>query len=506
MALQKKEVVCVSNLESDVSEEKLKELKKSCSDLLTQDRQRLLIKHPFVGGILMGLDLIPIRDARCRTAATDASKIFIDIAFWSELSPENRTFVLAHEVWHCALMHFARRQGRDPEVFNWATDMEINTLLRNDGLNPPAEVLFPPSELEGHSAEEIYEHLLKQMKKNQSGKKGQKSQNGKGSSQSQQSQPGNGGGDPFDGDGEDGQEDSDNNGKGKPNGGKDGKEKNGGNKNGKLEGQFDRHEYKDLSDMTEEELKEWLEKNQPKDKYGKVGFDKDFNPSISQDAQEKMRQSVIQAAQSHERQKGDLPAHMKALLDQLLQPEVKWQEVLAQFVTKCYGIGRKTWCPPNRRHIHNDTYIQSRRTEKIKLAVCVDTSGSCLGDLPKFFGELKGLVESFGEYEIHLIQCDAEVGSCEFYDEGNPLDIEKNFEMTGGGGTSFSPCYDYIKENGIDCDAVIYLTDGYGDVYPNNPLSVPTLWVITSDGSEEFCNWGQKIKFKSDYKKSYDWN
>lgn len=463
-------------LKSDVSEEELKKLKKTCGDLLSQDRQKLLLKHPFVGNILMGLDLIPVRDVRCRTACTDAKHVFIDIAFWSELDPDQRVFVLAHEVWHCALMHFARRMKRDPEMFNIATDCEINVILRNDGLNPPADVCFPPYELEGKNAEEIYEYLLKKAKKNDKvgGRQNCKGGSGCSGSDDQNSQNGNQSGSQS----------------------QDEKNKNRGDKDGKVKGQFDKHEYTDLSDMTEEELKDWAEKNQPKDKYGKVGFDDDYNPGVDRDAQDRMRRAVVSAAQAHERSRGDIPGSVRKLLNDILTPEIPWQEVLARFVNRCSGIGRKTWCPPNRRHIHRDLYIQGRSGESINVCVCIDTSGSCTDELPKFMSELKGLVESFDNYKVTVLQCDADVQKCDEYDNDNPLEVDKGVEIKGFGGTSFSPCYDYIRKNGIECDCVVYFTDGFGDVYKKNPLSVPSLFVLTADGDDGFCDWGQKVHFR----------
>lgn len=476
-----KQTVYVSNkdLKSDVSDEKLKELKKTCGDLLAQDRQKLLLKHPFVGNILMGLDLIPVRDVRCRIACTDAKHVFIDISFWSELDPDQRMFVLAHEVWHCALMHFARRMKRDPEMFNIATDCEVNVILRNDGFKPLSDVCFPPYELEGKNAEEIYEYILKSEKNKNKCCGGSSGGGSKGSKGKSGGSGGSGSGDKNEDQSNDQEERNLNN----------------GNKDGMVTGQFDKHEYTDLSDMTEEDLKDWLEKNQPRDKYGKVGFDEDYVPSVDRDAQDRMRRAVVSAAQAHERSRGDVPGSVKTLLKDILTPEIPWHEVLARFVNRCSGIGRKTWCPPNRRHIHRDLYIQGRSGESISVCVCIDTSGSCESDLPKFLGELKGLVESFDHYKVTVLQCDADVQGCKEYDNDSPLDVDRGIEFKGFGGTSFSPCYDYILKHGIECDCVVYFTDGYGDVYKKNPLSVPSLFVLTSDGNEDFCDWGQKVHF-----------
>ncbi len=86
--------------------------KAKTTELLAQDRQKLLTKLPFTGSLVMRLDLVPVSDERLPTAATDGDRIFVDIDFYAQLTAEERLFVLAHEVWHCALLHFLRRGDR----------------------------------------------------------------------------------------------------------------------------------------------------------------------------------------------------------------------------------------------------------------------------------------------------------------------------------------------------------------------------------------------------------
>ena len=93
-----------------LSEKELEKLKKQTYALMCQDRQRLLVRFPFTGGFLMRLDFVPVRDRRLRTAVTDGDRIYFDISFCSKLDSEERLFVMAHETWHCVLMHMLRCQ------------------------------------------------------------------------------------------------------------------------------------------------------------------------------------------------------------------------------------------------------------------------------------------------------------------------------------------------------------------------------------------------------------
>lgn len=544
----------MSTTKTTITEEELKELKKKSVEILSGARRALLLKYPFIGSLLMRMNLVPVRDMRVRTACTDGDNVYFDIDFLSRLSTEEQIFVLGHEMYHAVLLHLTRLQSRDPELFNIATDKEVNALLKQDGLTPPCHLLFPEGNEVGKSAEEIYEILLKKMKKQAKQNQQSGNQNGNQSNSQNGGQKQNGSscssqtsGDSKDGeDGDNGQQSKD-----KANGGSKKKNNNSssnqsdeensdaqntsGNKDGQLSGQFDRHQYRGQEDTARDGQQQQNgnsgasnsgnggeDENQSnqnggnsgssgvRDKWGDVGFDKDYKPSIAKDFSDKMREAVIATAQQIERQQGNLPAHIAQIVKGLMKPEIKWQELLAQFVTKCFGTDRK-WLPPNRRHVYKRMYLPSRQSEKIKGVVAIDTSGSTQGDLKKFMSELIGLVSSFGGYHLTLIQCDAQVDSVEVYDsDENPFEVsdEKNFEFVfgGGGGTSFVPPFDYVLENDVEADFMLYLTDAYGPAPDKNELGIPVMWILTKGANDDsFCSFGEKIRFQDDYEQSYDW-
>lgn len=489
--------------ESSLTDEETETLKKKARDILSLARRQILIKYPFIGNIALRMGLIPVRDVRVRTACTDGSNIFFDIAFLSSLNQDEQNFVLAHEVWHAVMMHMIRRGTRIPELFNIATDKEINYILKNDGFIPPENLCFPTDQEAGKSAEEIYEMMLKQSKKlsqqlkmkgTNSGGSGKSSSN-----QQQQSKSKNGrGSKKSQGNGDDGDE-------------QDQKNQQDGHSNGKLQGQFDKHVYDDqqsgngqgdvdasAGNSSEEGGGEGTY-GQISDKYGDVGFDKDYKVGVPRDFADKMRETIIAEAQRTEKMRGTVPGCIKELIKKITEPEVRWEEVLAQFVTKCYKSGNRSWIPPNRRHVHNGLYLQSRSGNKIKIAAIIDTSGSTMGDRGKFLGELNSLIRSFGDFSLFIVECDADVGSIQHFTQDDDLENIINngeYEMTGGGGTAMLPAFEAIINEEMDVDAIICLTDGYIDNIPENPTKIPTLWIITKDGTEDFCDWGQKIKLK----------
>jgi len=123
--------------------------------LWERDRARLMLAQPFLALLAMQLELVPVVDARLDTAATDGERVFGDAHFLLGLSAGERVFVLAHEVWHCAALHFVRRGDRDAKRWNLAADHEVNALLREQGLRVPGDAVLYEGQC-GQNAETVY--------------------------------------------------------------------------------------------------------------------------------------------------------------------------------------------------------------------------------------------------------------------------------------------------------------------------------------------------------------
>ncbi len=296
--------------------------------LLAQDRHKLLLRFPFTGAVVMRLDLFVERAPELDTAATDGRSIWVNPDFYATLDPDERLFVIAHEAWHCILNHFGRRAGRSRSRFNYAADLEIHFLLRKEGFRPPFVLPHDPA-WDGLSAEEIYERLP----------------------QSKESSGGDAGGD----------------GPGHPGIGH-AAGKQAGIANGGQVGASP------------------LEESEHIHSRAGGGFDQHEIPALpaAEGAAEEIRQIIVAVAQTMERTRGTLPGHVSALVESTLRPEIRWQELLAQFVTSCYG-GSRRWLPPSRRHVHSGLYLPSTRHETLRAVVALDTSGSTQRDLPRFF-------------------------------------------------------------------------------------------------------------------------
>lgn len=82
-----------------------------------------------------------------------------------ELRKQEYRFVMAHELLHVALRHHARRQGRDPFLWNVACDYVINGWLMDMQVGTPPQLglLYDP-QLKDLNAEAIYDKIVNDLR------------------------------------------------------------------------------------------------------------------------------------------------------------------------------------------------------------------------------------------------------------------------------------------------------------------------------------------------------
>jgi predicted metal-dependent peptidase len=417
--------------------------------LAEADRGQLLLQQPFIGSLIMRMDIIPVCDYRLNTAATDGSNIFIDSKFYAGLNADERLFLLAHEVWHCVFLHFVRRQNREQMRWNIAADLEIQFAMDQEHMKNPCPLPYKKEWLK-LNAEEIYELL---PKKSERGNFQDVHLDKANISSASPDLPDN------------------------PQPDKQSSEEKSTESPKELDGQGDLQSPPPRGD---------------KQNAGGLVMDPDYSPYFVPDIVERTRGRVVSAARQCERMRGTLPARVESLLSELLDPKLRWQELLAQFVTTCYA-GKRRWLPPSRRHVAQGLYLPSLRGEKLKAIVAVDTSGSTTAELPMFFGELSSLLNSFGDYELTVIQCDANIQSVEHFDNFQPLPPDHKWKTRGFGGTDFRPVFQYLTAHPeLEPSLLIFFTDGGGPA-PQNPPPYPVLWLLCNNGQAP-ANWGNTIQ------------
>lgn len=97
-------------------------------------------------------------DETIPTACTNGYNIRFNPDFFLRQSPEERLFLLLHEVLHTCYQHMARLKDREPQKWNIAADHVINLQLLERGFRMPQGGCADP-QYKGLSTEEVYKLL-----------------------------------------------------------------------------------------------------------------------------------------------------------------------------------------------------------------------------------------------------------------------------------------------------------------------------------------------------------
>ena len=231
---------------------------------------------------------------------------------------------------------------------------------------------------------------------------------------------------------------------------------------------FDDHDWEGAEELSDEEQKE-----------------------LAKDIDDVIRQGALLA--------GKTGSGGDRTLEQFLEPQVNWREVLREFITDtCSGGDFSTYNKPNRRYLHLDLIMPSGISEQVEeLVLAIDTSGS-IGqrELTTFLSEVKGICDTVKPSKVRVLYWDTQVCRDEAYEIDKLDDLPQSTKPSGGGGTDVECVPKYMAEHGIKPQATIVLTDGYlGGSW--GQWTCPTLWVIL-DNKNTHSKVGKTLHVKSE--------
>ena len=153
---------------------------------------------------------------------------------------------------------------------------------------------------------------------------------------------------------------------------------------------------------------------------------------------------------------------------------LNWKQLLRKYTKRWIdekGPNKfRTWNKRNRRQLPLPGYKRPHN----KVIVAVDTSGS-IGqeEFKAFFREIETIVQDMQRMEV--IQCDTDIKRVDYYKKGD----YKKIKLTGRGGTSFQPVFDWLHERKKK-DLLIYFTDLYAS-FDINTYGIPAIWCSTTE-------------------------
>jgi predicted metal-dependent peptidase len=175
-------------------------------------------------------------------------------------------------------------------------------------------------------------------------------------------------------------------------------------------------------------------------------------------------------------QQGASPAGLKREVEALRAAQFDWRSYLWRFLVHT----PTDFGDYDRRFIARGYYFEDLRGESVRVAVCVDTSGSIGGkEMQTLLSEVQGILSAYPHTRCDLYYADANLHGPYPLTARDPIP-----PPLGGGGTDFRPFFSRIDEDirkGDAPAACVYLTDGFG-TFPSQPPDVPVLWVITNGG------------------------
>ena len=205
--------------------------------------------------------------------------------------------------------------------------------------------------------------------------------------------------------------------------------------------------------------------------------------SLSDEEVKQTAKEIDQALRQGEIIRSEMQGNKNRAVNEILEPKVNWREQLRDFVNAtCRNKDRTSWKRPHKRFIGHDVYMPSTVGETIgKIVVGIDTSGS-IGqkELNEFLTEVVAICDDVSPSSIELLYWDTHVAGHETYNQGDYSALVQSTKPAGGGGTTVGCVNQYIKDERIEPEAIIILTDGYVENDFGGNWDYPTLWAITT--------------------------
>jgi predicted metal-dependent peptidase len=222
---------------------------------------------------------------------------------------------------------------------------------------------------------------------------------------------------------------------------------------------------------------------------GGGGFDDHLDPGESQgktpdkamsERDERKIKAEIAAANNAAKQMGKMPAALGRVFEEIVTPKVSWREHIQALLARSLGNGSYDWRRPNRRMMMYDHFSPSPSAHGSEcVVVACDTSGSIqTSEINMFLSEVGSILEEVRPRSLYIVWCDAAIGRIDECDDPTDLYAVKRAGCPGGGGTDFKPVFEWVSDQGLQPDAVVYLTDGFGS-FPSHEPNYPVIWGST---------------------------
>jgi predicted metal-dependent peptidase len=241
----------------------------------------------------------------------------------------------------------------------------------------------------------------------------------------------------------------------------------------------------DINELIQKLLDDHMEDEDGDDSNGegRDGNSRTKRPKLTEEEKaairDEIKEAMLSAAQTCDA--GNIPAGVKRIIQDLTEPKMNWRELIRQQIESTVKSDF-TWLRTSRKGWDMDAIMPGMKTqEAIDICVMVDMSGSISDTQGRdFISEVKGIMETFEDYRIHIGCFDTEVYNMQMFTADNLEDISE-YRLDGGGGTNFDCFFDYFKKEEIEPKKLVVFTDGYPGGSWGDPNYCDTVWIIHGD-------------------------
>lgn len=184
-----------------------------------------------------------------------------------------------------------------------------------------------------------------------------------------------------------------------------------------------------------------------------------------------IRRRVAQAA-NVARMAGKMSAGLEAIVNEVLNPRLRWQDLLRDYMTRATKDD-ESWGRRNRRF--QGVYLPARYSESMgEIVIIGDTSGSIgQNDLNQIAAEINMIAETVRPECIRVVWADTVVAGEQTFQTGDKI----TFEPKGGGGTDMRMPLEYVAR--YNPEIVVLITDGYTP-WPTSEPEYPLIVVCST--------------------------
>lgn len=190
-----------------------------------------------------------------------------------------------------------------------------------------------------------------------------------------------------------------------------------------------------------------------------------------------MLKNVVIETMSQSR--GKYPSGLISMIEAIMAPPViTWQQVLAKLLNSIPAGKKPTVFRRNRLHPERLDLKGKLPDKELDIVFAIDTSGSVTNqEISEIANEIFAITKLM-KTKITVLECDTIVGKV--YEANCPEEVQ--LDVSGRGGTSFTPVFEWIKENKNNDTILIYASDGYGEYkLEEDNITQSTIWLMTRE-------------------------